>query len=400
MWSPGGPPVARAWWGEGVPALRTVGVIGGGIVGACVAFHLARLGLRVHSIEAGEIGGGTTEASFARLSAFQQPTPTRFRISLAGIAEYRALARLVDLGPWWHRCGSLAWADDAGHEVHRGRVERMRGWGYQVHWREAGEVNQRLDPRIRFTGPGVPVALLPEEGWVDAPGLAGALLSAAEGWYGLVRWRGRAESVVSGGGEVRAVRLASGTELRVDAVVNAAGAGAEALAAGVGAPMLAPTRRSGLVVDLRTDRAGPASVLRGPDFHARAAGPGLVRVRSDQVDLRLADPPHYPEAPPQMLVEDLLERVRRSLPALTGAGVERVRIGTAVFPADGHPCVGAVSAVGGYYEALTNSGVTVGPLMGRLLAEFIATGHRHELLADCRPDRLRAGNSATAPAAE
>ncbi|MER5640448.1 FAD-dependent oxidoreductase [Kitasatospora sp. NPDC002227] len=397
--------------------MRAVAVVGGGIVGACAAFHLARAGLLVHCIEAGEVGGGTTAVSFARLSAYQQPTATRFRISSEGIAEYRALARLVDLEPWWHRSGSLVWADADGREALHEHVERMRGWGYQVSWRSAAEVNRSLDPQVRFADPAEPVALLPDEGWVDAPGLAGALLAAAERRHGLLRWRCRAEALVAGGGEIRAVRLADGTELPVDAVVNAAGAGAAALAAGVGVPMLPPARRSGLVVDLKTSAAPPVAVLRGPDLHARAAGPGLVRVRSDQVDAllgpalgRSADhsgdgsgegssggsaggPGEGPAdgfEVPEDLVADLLARARRSLPGLAGAGVERVRVGTAVFPADGHPSVGAVPAVGGYFEALTNSGVTVGPLMGRLLAEYVTGGEPPELLAECRPDRLRA----------
>ncbi len=36
----------------------------------------------------------------------------------------------------------------------------------------------------------------------------------------------------------------------------------------------------------------------------------------------------------------------------------------------------------GYYEAVTHSGITVGPVIGRLLAEEILTGTRDELLAD------------------
>jgi glycine/D-amino acid oxidase-like deaminating enzyme len=151
-----------------------------------------------------------------------------------------------------------------------------------------------------------------------------------------------------------------------------------------------PAHRSGLVVDLVAEAPMTWSVLRGPDVHVRTAGPTRVRVRSDQVDSRLPDPPDFPGGVPRALVDELLERVGRTVPELASAPVERIRIGTASFPHDGRPSVGAVSSVPGYYEALTNSGVTVGPLMGRLLAEYIATGVRAELLDDCLPDRLRA----------
>ena len=62
------------------------------------------------------------------------------------------------------------------------------------------------------------------------------------------------------------------------------------------------------------------------------------------------------------LCAELLERARRVLPALAEAEVVEARFGLRPVPADGHSCVGALSAVPGYYEAVTHSGVTLGPL--------------------------------------
>lgn len=57
------------------------------------------------------------------------------------------------------------------------------------------------------------------------------------------------------------------------------------------------------------------------------------------------------------------------------------------MPEDGLPCVGAVSWLPGYYEAVAHSGVTLGPLLGRLLAREILDGEVDALVAPFRPAR-------------
>ncbi|MEV6510163.1 hypothetical protein [Streptomyces sp. NPDC051642] len=68
------------------------------------------------------------------------------------------------------------------------------------------------------------------------------------------------------------------------------------------------------------------------------------------------------------------------------------------IPADGFPSVGAAPSVLGYYEAVSHSGITLGPVIGRLLAAAILGGERDELLADFRPERFPQRRSGQAPA--
>ena len=42
----------------------------------------------------------------------------------------------------------------------------------------------------------------------------------------------------------------------------------------------------------------------------------------------------------------------------------------------------------GYYEAVSHSAITLGPLIGRLLASEILSGRTHGMLADFRPERF------------
>jgi glycine/D-amino acid oxidase-like deaminating enzyme len=373
--------------------LITVGVVGSGVIGASVAFCLARRGVRVHCVERAQPGGLTTNVSFARLSAFQQPTYARFELSHTGIIEHASFARQFASAPWWHVTGSLAWADSEGRCGVGGPsfvadVDRLQSWGYRVAWGDQAKVHQEWEPGISFSPSQTPIALFPDEGWIDGPLLVSSLIQASKATGDLTFWNSTVEDIEVRGTEVTALLLGNGERVKVDAVVNAAGPHAPTVAAMLGAPMLGGiSDRSSLVIDLATDGDRVRHVLRGADLHARPAGPGRVRVRSEQVDASLMG--ETGSDPGRDNVEDLLERTYRAIPALKASTVERARIGTAVFPADGLPSVGALSTVSGYYEAFANSGIILAPFIGRTLATQIVTGEIHSLLRACSPDRLR-----------
>jgi glycine/D-amino acid oxidase-like deaminating enzyme len=58
------------------------------------------------------------------------------------------------------------------------------------------------------------------------------------------------------------------------------------------------------------------------------------------------------------------------------------------MPADGRSAIGPVPGLSGYYLIFTHSGVTLGPLLGKLAAAEILGGHEVAQLTPFRPDRL------------
>lgn len=119
-----------------------------------------------------------------------------------------------------------------------------------------------------------------------------------------------------------------------------------------------------------------------PCVNLRLDGPGRVLVHHGSVDAKLESDGDTRGS----LSRELLERARRVVPALEGAKAERVRVGVRLMPVDALPCLGAVAELPGYYEAVTHSGVTLSPLLGRLLAKEILTGEADALVAQFRPD--------------
>jgi glycine/D-amino acid oxidase-like deaminating enzyme len=67
---------------------------------------------------------------------------------------------------------------------------------------------------------------------------------------------------------------------------------------------------------------------------------------------------------------------------------DKVMIGKRLVPLDGLPVIGEPSVLGGLYIAMMHSGITLAPLVGRLVADEIISHSETDLLAPYRPDRL------------
>ena len=155
------------------------------------------------------------------------------------------------------------------------------------------------------------------------------------------------------------------------------------MAAMLGLPL--PLESSeGLLVRLAVEGTPLRRIVHSGRINLRLDGPGHVLVHHGSVDRELESTAETKES----LCSELLERARLVVPALENAKFEGARVGVRPVPEDGLSCVGAVSAVPGYYEAVTHSGVTLGPLVGRLLAREVLTGEVDPLIAPFSPDRF------------
>ena len=89
--------------------MRRIAVIGAGIVGASVAFRLARSGeARVWIIDRSSPGSGTTSASFAWANANEKTPYGYFELNRAGLEEhFRLRDELPGGAPWLHPGGNI-----------------------------------------------------------------------------------------------------------------------------------------------------------------------------------------------------------------------------------------------------------------------------------------------------
>jgi glycine/D-amino acid oxidase-like deaminating enzyme len=362
-------------------------VIGTGVIGACVGWNLARDGAEVVFLDAGRPGEGVTDWSFAWVNASNKTVRrSYFDLNVAGLAAYRDLAGTLGPDAWWHPSGHLRWAENPAA---RAKVLETAGlltdWDYRVEVFTGAEVRRRFEPALTLPDK-VPVVFYPDEAWVHGRRLverlvAAAVAAGAESRFGVaVRDIGTAAD-----GGVRTVVLADGSTVEADVVVNAAGPAASAVAGLVGREL--PMRREPGVVT-RIDCAGPAPIQRvmhAPHIEIRPDGDASLVLHSREIDALIDDGEE-----PAELGRLLHESVQRVIPGLGGARITGTRISNRPIPADGFPSVGAVPSVPGYYEAVSHSGITLGPVIGRLLASEILGGARPGMLADFRPERFGA----------
>ena len=98
---------------------------------------------------------------------------------------------------------------------------------------------------------------------------------------------------------------------------------------------------------------------------------------------------------PAALSELLLERAARVFPAARQLKIADTRIGFRPMPGDGHTIAGRIPGFANAWMIATHSGITLGPLLGRLVTDEIVRGAPSPMLAPFRPERfLTAGAAA------
>ena len=359
-------------------------IIGAGILGTSAAYRLARrIGGDVTVIDRATVGTGTTATSMAWLNASNKTPRNYFDLNFAGLRENYAIADEIDDHSWIHATGSLVSAGyTPGLEA---RAAQLQGWGYAVEVMDARTATERHDPSLSMPDPDELFVRYADEGWVDGRLAAEAILGAARA-AGARFLSGVGVVGIDGTAGAFTVRLADGSRLPADIVVNAAGPGASAVADLVGSPVrLIGT--AGLVLRLRAEDGLIRSMILTGQSDIRADGPGFYRIHSDAIDDRL----NAGTSDRDELVSDLLAGAQSVVPGFRNAVVTQQFSAVRPMPEDTFSSIGAVTSVPGYYEMITHSGITFGPLFGRIVADRILDGSTHDLLTpEFSPDRFRA----------
>ncbi|WP_093899805.1 FAD-binding oxidoreductase [Streptomyces sp. Ncost-T10-10d] len=360
-----------------------VAVIGVGILGSCVGWNLARHGVEVVFIDEGQPGEGVTNWSFSWVNASNKTVRrSYFDLNVAGMAAYRELADVIGPDLWWHPGGHLRWADEPAAEAKLlETAELLAGWDYRVEVRTGAEV-RHLEPALAVPDE-VPVAFYPDEAWVQGRHVVGRLVDLAVA-AGAERRFGTAVRGIGtrSDGAVRTVVLSDGSQLEVDAIVNAAGPNASHVA-GLVARQLPMRWEPGAVTRVECAQVPVHHPMHAPHIEIRPDGDTSMVLHSREIDALIDTGKDSAE-----LGRLLHEVAQQVVPELGNARITRTRVSNRPIPADGFPSVGAVPSVPGYYEAVTHSGITLGPVIGRLLAAEILSGKRDEMLADFRPERF------------
>ncbi len=372
--------------GRSAPLLKPydLAVIGLGIVGASAVYAAARAGARVVALDATGPGRGTSGTSFAWLNAVRKEPEAYHRLNAEGMTAHREVARELSGETGHHDGGSLEWAEDGDkeHEL-RARVERLAGRGYPASFIDRERAIQ-IEPGLAIPDCVREVAFYPADGWLDVPRLIEALLSAATKHGAEIRDNAPVRSLRVHQGNVAAL-VGDRGEIVAGSILSCVGPATQAFFEPL--RLTIPVGRvPGLLAVTSAPARALARVVHAPGIHLRPDAGGGLMLGADDVDPLAATAASNAEV--ATLADVLLERAARVFPAAREVKVASSRIGVRPMPGDRHTIAGRLPGLSNGWVIATHSGVTLGPLLGRLIADEIVGGTPSALLAPFRPDRF------------
>ena len=353
-------------------------IIGGGVMGASVACHLARRGwtdILVIDRAAGP-GAGSTGRATGGFRA-QYATEINVRLSLLARDELLRFEEETGVDPGFHQAGYL-WlaANDAELEV----LRAARGVQHAAGLTEAVEVTAgealRLNPALAPDGI-VGGAFCPTDGFIRPLSILEGYLSLAERLGARIEWDVEMKGFRRDpSGRITGVETSRGT-IAAGAVVNAAGPWAVRVADGAGVALPVMALRRQVVPTVPTDvlpASMPMTIFAGDGYH--------LRVRDGRV-LLLWPTPGVKGRPYETSVEDrwidaVTEKTRARVPALAAVEIDRAAAwgGLYEISPDRHAILGLARECSNLYliNGSSGHGVMHAPALGRLLAEIMTDG--------------------------
>ena len=351
-------------------------VIGAGIIGASTAYALAKAGVDVVVVERAASASGATAKSFGWINAAFAETEAYFQLRMAAMQAWRDLDIPTSAPVRWK--GALGCEVEGAALTEQAGELQARGYPIEVLDRAGFAA---LEPEV--ADPPAKAMLWSAEGAVDPAAATEALLSAAAA-LGAERLFGcEVRGFLRDGTRITGVETSFG-DLRADTVVVAAGVAGEGLVSplGIRLPM---ANKVGLIVQTLPVRPAIEHIILSPDIHFRQEDDG--RLIAGEIFSGGGAHAGMIADDPRGLAGIILDKLRQRLPGVEGIALGSLMLGVRPTPVDGMPIVGAARGYEGLYLAAMHSGVTLGPLVGRLIADEVM-GQQSELLAEFRPDRF------------
>jgi len=366
-----------------LPSQVQIVIVGGGIVGCSVAYHLAKLGRTdVLLLEQGPLTSGTTWHA-AGLVGQMRPNRSMTQMSKYGIELYSTLEAETGLATGWKQCGSVNVASTPERmKVYKKQLALAQSFGVECHEispREAGEKY----PVMR-TDDLQGALWLPGDGKVNPADLCMSLAKGARNRGVKIVEHVEVTGVTTERGRVTGVRTAQG-DVRCEVLVNCAGQWARQFGAlaGVNVPLFSAEHF--YVVTGRIEGVHPMlPVMRDPD--------GFIYFKEEVGGLVMGG--FEPKAKPwkvdpipstfqfQLLDEDwdqfeiLMTNAMHRTPSLATAEIKMLLNGPESFTPDGNFILGEAPELRNYFvcAGFNSAGIANSGGAGRLMAEWIVGG--------------------------
>jgi len=382
---------------------QRIAVIGAGVLGLAVAQSLSRRGAQVTVFEKNYPGSGTSQTSYAWVNANGKEPTSYHDLNAHAIDEHKRWQASHPASPrWLLETGTLEWAaDESSLRQLAQRAAKLTTLDYPVEKRSRAALlgslpELRLDPRIQHAW------FFPSECLLYPSLFIASLLADLRASGGQLVCNNEVTTLTETSQDVH-LTLASGDEWRGDQLVLATGRWAPELISQCGLELaMTDANRADPVACSFLAQTQPLPIplkcnLITPELNVRPDGGGRLMLQALDLDQH-ADPAR-PVSPEGLIGKEMLRRLRRLFKNAEGARIERIETGQRSRPADGLPASGYISESARVYLMVSHSGMTLAPLLGRLVAEEMLSGTASPMLSAFAPHRLLRPLSAVAKAA-
>jgi sarcosine oxidase subunit beta len=373
-----------------LPRTASAVIVGGGVVGCSIAYHLGRRGMRdVTVIECQAIGAGTTSKAAGGIRA-QFPTETEILMSLEGIPVFESFAEEFGIDAGYRRIGYLFLvSDEADLRGFEARMALQQRLGVDVR-RITPKEAQEIVPALRVDD-------LVGAVWGPGDGMAGPA-EVTRGFARRARELGarileetRVTGIELAGTRACAVRTPRGS-IATPIVVNAAGPAAASVGrlAGIDLPVL-PRRRHIFFTEPFAEVPGPIPLTtdRGTGFYFRKEMEQILLSPGDAEDVG----DDLTASVDWGMVGEAVEKAVHRVPVLERARIAGGWAGLRPLTPDDHAIIGPAPGVEGFFLAVGfgGHGFQHAPATGRLVAEWLVDGAPSLDLSLFDPARFTSG---------
>jgi len=375
-----------------LPRTASIVIIGGGVVGCSVAYHLAGRGVRdVVVLERESVGSGTTSKAAGGIRA-QFPTETEIRFSLEAIRVFERFEEEFGVDPGYKKIGYLFLVSDP---------DDLRGFEARI------ALQRRLGVDVRVIGPDDAHKLVPAlrvddvvaAVWGPGDGLAGPA-EVTNGFAKRARERGvkiaegvRVMTIAREGDRITGVSTTDGA-IAAPVVINAAGPSAATIGRLAGIDIAVhPRRRHIFFTEPFPQIPGPIPLTtdRASGFYFRKEMEQVLLSPGDVEDIG-AD---FDVPVDRARIAETVEKAIHRMPLLEQASIAGGWAGLRPLTPDDHAIIGWAPGVDGFFLAVGfgGHGFQHSPATGRHVAEWIVDGKPSVDLSLFDPARFAAGRA-------
>ena len=380
-----------------LPDKAHVVIIGGGIMGCSVAYHLAKAGWSdVVLLERKTLTSGTTWHAAGLVGQLQGSHATTAFASY-GVELLQEIEAETGQNPGFRQSGSISIAlnDERMAELKR-KADFAQLFGVEAHYMETTEIAERW-PLMNADGV-LGGIHMPSDGSANATDLTQALAKGARMHGATIREQVKVEEVRTANGRVTGVRTDQGT-IQADHVVNCGGMWARDLGRQnrVGVPLHA-CEHYYLVTEPIPDLPSDLPVLRSycdgtywkedagkllfgfAHFHAKPWATGGIPESFEFDSLPFVEED----------VMEVLELSMNRVPILQETGIRTFFNGPESYSHDGRFTLGEAPDLKGYFvlAGVNSTGIQSGSGAGKALADWIMAGHATMDLSEMDPARI------------